>query len=49
MNYVFEALWTLKAGEVITIDTYLRIAFSNRLRKVRAPRWPGLLGNSQCG
>ncbi|EHA62352.1 hypothetical protein Syn8016DRAFT_1647 [Synechococcus sp. WH 8016] len=22
---------------------------SHRLRKVRAPRWPGLLGNAQCG
>ena len=49
MNYAFEALWTLKAGEVITIETDLLIAFSTRLRKVRAPRWSSLLGNAQCG
>ena len=49
MNYAFEALWTVKAGEMIAIDTYLLNALSIRLRKVRAPQWPSLLGNAQCG
>ena len=49
MNYAFEALWTVKAGEVIAIETYLLNAFSFRLRKVRAPRWPNLLVTPSAG
>jgi len=37
----------LKAGEVIAIELQQKLKIL--LRKVRAPIWPGLLGNSQCG
>jgi len=38
----------LKVGEVIAIELQHK-SWRILLRKVRAPIWPGLLGNSQCG
>jgi hypothetical protein len=45
--------WHWKAGEVIAIGASLpglrRRRRFGRLRKVRAPQWPGLPGNARCG
>ncbi len=42
--------WLWKAGEVIAIGAVRPSGHGRgRLRKVRAPQWPGLLGNAQCG
>jgi len=39
----------MKAGEVIAKMFYFGNEIKHFLRKVRAPIWSGLLGNSQCG
>jgi len=39
----------MKAGEVIAKMIYFVSKIKHFLRKVRAPIWSDLLGNSQCG